>query len=85
MDKNQCDSPRWYSFVGPYFTAGGDIELNDGNETKVVITDIQIPFWSMVVLLVKLSLAAIPAMLILGGLSGLVAVAMSGFLRGVGG
>jgi hypothetical protein len=59
--------------------------MNSDNETKVVITDIQIPFWSMVVLLVKLSLAAIPAMLILGTLSGLVAVAVSGLFRGVGG
>ena len=59
--------------------------MSGDNETKVVITDIQIPFWSMVVLLVKLSLAAIPAMLILGTLSGLVAVAVSGLFRGVGG
>ena len=59
--------------------------MSGDNKTKVVITDIQIPFWSMVVLLVKLSLAAIPAMLILGTLSGLVAVAVSGLFRGVGG
>ncbi len=32
---------------------------------EIVVTDIKIPFWSMVVLLVKWALAAIPAMIIL--------------------
>jgi hypothetical protein len=31
----------------------------------VIVTDIRMPFWSMVVLLVKLVIAAIPAMVIL--------------------
>lgn len=33
--------------------------------TSVVVTDIHIPFWSMVVFMVKAAIAAIPAMLIL--------------------
>jgi hypothetical protein len=37
----------------------------------------------MVVLLVKFNLAAIPSMLILGGLSGLVAAAVDGFFAGL--
>ena len=32
---------------------------------EVVVTDIKIPFWSMVVLLVKWTIAAIPAVIIL--------------------
>lgn len=32
---------------------------------EVVVTDIKIPFWSMVVLLVKWAVAAIPAVIIL--------------------
>ena len=32
---------------------------------EVVVTDIKIPFWSMVVLMVKWTLAAIPAIVIL--------------------
>ena len=32
---------------------------------EVVVTDIKIPFWSMVVLMVKWALAAIPAIIIL--------------------
>ena len=31
---------------------------------EVVVTDIKIPFWSMVVLLVKWAIAAIPAVII---------------------
>ena len=32
---------------------------------EIVVTDIKIPFWSMVVLMVKWALAAIPAIIIL--------------------
>ena len=43
---------------------------NDKHE--VVVTDIKIPFWSMVVLLVKWAIAAIPALIILMLLAGLI-------------
>jgi hypothetical protein len=35
------------------------------NPTRVVVTDIRMPFWSMVVFMVKWAIAAIPAFLIL--------------------
>ncbi len=35
------------------------------NAREIVVTDIKIPFWSMVVLMVKWALAAIPAVFIL--------------------
>ena len=35
------------------------------NSQTVVVTDIKIPFWSLVVLMVKWALAAIPAVVIL--------------------
>lgn len=38
--------------------------MADGSQ-QVVVTDIKIPFWSMVVLMVKWTLAAIPAIVIL--------------------
>ncbi len=38
--------------------------MNDSSH-DVVVTDIKIPFWSMVVLMVKWALAAIPAVVIL--------------------
>lgn len=37
----------------------------EGNSSQIVVTDIKIPFWSLVVLLVKWALAAVPAMIIL--------------------
>ena len=47
--------------------------MNSPEETQVVVTDIQMPFISMVVFMVKWALAAIPAFLILGGIiSGLI-------------
>ena len=47
--------------------------MNSPEETQVVVTDIQMPFISMVVFMVKWALAAIPALLILGGIiSGLI-------------
>ena len=43
---------------------------------EVTIVDIQIPFISMVILLVKLSLASIPALLIVGFLWALVGISI---------
>jgi len=37
-------------------------------ETQVVVTNVRMPFFSMVVFMVKWALAAIPALLILGGI-----------------
>ena len=47
--------------------------------TEVVVVDVKIPFWSMVVLLVKWSLAAIPAVIILFA----IAAGLSALLGGV--
>lgn len=41
---------------------------------EVVVTDIKIPFWSMVVLMVKWAIAAIPAVIILMLLATLLSV-----------
>jgi len=53
----------------------------DRDETRVVVTDVRIPFWSMVALLVKLSIAAIPAYLILIAI-GLLILGFFGVLGG---
>jgi len=50
----------------------------------VVITNVQIPFWSMVELLVKLALAAIPAMILLGGAAFLIMTLFAAIGRGLG-
>jgi hypothetical protein len=39
--------------------------MSDNCEDQVVVVDVRIPFWSMVFLLVKVALAAIPAIIIL--------------------
>lgn len=49
---------------------------------QVVVTDIKIPFLSMVVLLVKWALAAIPAVLILTALAALASAALGALFGG---
>lgn len=39
--------------------------MSEEESNRVVVTDIKMPFWSMVVFLVKLSIAAIPAAIII--------------------
>ena len=48
----------------------------------VVITDIHIPFWSMVVFLVKVAIAAIPAILILWVLAAVLGGILAGIFAG---
>ncbi len=52
---------------------------NDARE--VVVVDVKIPFWSMVVLLVKWTIAAIPAFIILFILAGLVSALLGGLFH----
>jgi hypothetical protein len=51
------------------------------NTREIVVTDIKIPFWSMVVLMVKWALAAIPAVIILIVVGTIISMAV-GFLFG---
>lgn len=43
---------------------------------EVVVTDIEIPFWSMVVLMVKWAIAAIPAVIILFVIAAVLSIAV---------
>ncbi|OGA43663.1 MAG: hypothetical protein A3G24_00755 [Betaproteobacteria bacterium RIFCSPLOWO2_12_FULL_62_13] len=49
---------------------------------EVVVTDIKIPFWSMVVLMVKWALAAIPAVVILIVIAGATSAVMGALFGG---
>ena len=40
-------------------------DTSNSGTHEVIVTDIKIPFWSMVVLMVKWAIAAIPALIIL--------------------
>ncbi|ABL65748.1 hypothetical protein Cpha266_1731 [Chlorobium phaeobacteroides DSM 266] len=42
------------------------------NEQKVVVTDIRMPFWSMVMFMVKWVFASIPALIILSIIMGII-------------
>lgn len=49
---------------------------------EVVVTDVKVPFWSMVVFMIKLALASIPATIIISIIY-LVAIAILGGLGGL--
>lgn len=49
-------------------------------KTEVVVTDVNIKFTSMVILMVKASLAAIPAMIILGIIGSVFFAIISGMM-----
>ena len=50
---------------------------------EVIVTDIKIPFWSMVVLMVKWAIAAVPAVIILMLLAALISFVF-GMIPGLG-
>lgn len=53
-------------------------------ESPVVVTDIRMPFWSMVVFMVKWSIASIPAAIILATVFGGVILLMVAGVVGLG-
>ena len=53
------------------------------DKREVVVTDIKIPFWSMVVLMVEWAIAAIPALIILLVIGAVVSTVI-GAILGVG-
>lgn len=52
-------------------------------ESKVVVVDVKMPFWSMVVFMIKWAVAAIPAMVILGRIMGLPMAVVGGLSGGL--
>jgi hypothetical protein len=52
-------------------------EIKSPDEQKVVVTDIHMPFWSMVVFMVKWVFASIPAMIIFSVVMGFIMAVMS--------
>ncbi len=55
------------------------------DHSKVIVTDIRMPFWSIVIFMVKFSIASIPAFLILLVVGFLVALFFGGLAGGLGG
>ena len=52
------------------------------DKREVVVTDVKIPFWSMVVLMVKWAAAAIPALIILLVIGSVVSMVMAAIFGG---
>lgn len=57
------------------------MDNNDLNQVSIV--DIRMPFWSMVVFMVKAALASIPAFIILAILFSILDAIFGGILRGL--
>jgi hypothetical protein len=57
--------------------------MSDDERQRVVVTDVKMPFTSMVVFLVKLAIAAIPALIILSVLGALVTAILSALFQGM--
>jgi hypothetical protein len=55
------------------------------NGTRVVVTDVQMPFGSMVTFMVKWTIASIPAMIILVVIGAIAAVVLAGVFGGIAG
>lgn len=61
-----------------------EIQMAD-DQREVTVTDIKIPFWSMVVLMVKWALAAIPAIIILVVIGSIVSASLHALFGGATG
>ena len=58
--------------------------MNDSGVVRVSVSDIQMPFWSMVVFMVKAAIASIPAFIILSIIGTLVFSVLAGISGGIG-
>jgi hypothetical protein len=59
--------------------------MNDRQHSdQVVVIDVQMPFWSMVIFMVKLAIAAIPAFFLLIALGFAATAILGGFAAGLG-
>ena len=56
----------------------------EGQHNEVTVVDIKMPFWSMVVFMVKSAIAAIPAIIILVVLGAMLVGLLNGFFGGLG-
>ena len=56
--------------------------MNDSSVVRVSVIDIQMPFWSMVMFMVKAAIASIPAFIILSVIGTLVVALLGGVAEG---
>ena len=58
--------------------------MMESQNNEVIVVDIKMPFWSMVVFMVKWAIAVIPAIVILGIFWGVFAGFLGGLFGGLG-
>lgn len=58
--------------------------MNSEIEKQVVVTDIRMPFLSMMIFMIKWVIASIPAFIILSILGGIVTTILGMFMQGMG-
>ena len=56
--------------------------MQNYTNNEVTVIDIKMPFWSMVIFMVKASIAAIPAVIILSVVASVVMFLLNGFFGG---
>ena len=56
--------------------------MSDSSVVRVSVIDIQMPFWSMVMFMVKAAIASIPAFIILSVIGALVVGVLTGITEG---
>jgi hypothetical protein len=56
----------------------------DNDSSHVSIVDIKMPFWSMVVFMVKAAIASIPAFIILAIIGAVIVGMLGGIIGGIG-
>ena len=56
--------------------------MTELNKNHVIVVDIRMRFWSMVVFMVKAAIAAIPAMIILAAITGILVGLLQSFFWG---
>ena len=67
QERNQEDSTKKIKIDNTRSTSDNNFEINQ----KVIVTNIKMPFWSMVIFMVKWVIASIPAFIILFVLAGI--------------
>ncbi|MDX1824325.1 MAG: hypothetical protein R3354_06385 [Thiohalomonadales bacterium] len=58
--------------------------MNNDIERRVVVTDIRMPFLSMMIFMIKWVIASIPAFIILSIMGGIVTAILGVLMRGMG-
>jgi hypothetical protein len=77
----RCNLPDRPAHAGWRSQTPQEIAVTNITQTTVV-TDIKIPFWSLVVLMVKWALAAVPALVILIAIATIVSTVLTFLLSG---